>query len=1078
MGHSSDQSGEFLGEIRLGRSLTTTGQVIARGLAILVGGLFLLPSQGLPLVGPWFPLAVVLASAALGLTLLSVLELMGGSGEHGGTYVLIQETWGGLGAFLAGWAILAGSAALAAALAQAAAEHLVLVYPGPSPPTACIAPALLGLLSAAELAQVLPCLDLRRRLTALVMAPVAVALISALPRMGRRWLQMAPPLGLMELIRITGGLAAGYVVFEALLLSRRQVRDPGRLLPTATWKALLFSTLALVAVGLITSGLGPPGRLEGTGLAEALAEASFLPRWALGLVAFLALAVAADGCLMVAVRQMHALSREGGLPSSLRRPLGPFAALVAATAPLALWVPGRWLTDVAAAMSLVTMTLLNIAAIHSRRAEPERRRPLRVPFHPLAPGMAIALNLALLWSLSPSSLLGGGVGLAAGTLIYLSYARGRQVAAQEGVVVFGRERRERAEGIYRILVPIGPEDERHLMLRLAVALAHQLKGEVIPLQVIPTRDPLAIEEGRRVAWERNTLFRWSLRMGTDAQVPMMPLTRLARSVPQGILDSAVEEDCDLILMTWPGRTTSTGARMGHILDPVIRKAPCDVMIVAYRPKEDETRSEVSIDRILVPTAGGPHAPLATRLALLIAREYGATVTAVWVAEVGASAEEIAEGRRRIQQTIAAMRQQAAALSGGAADLEEIPIESRVIAAESVVDGIVEAGAESNLVLIGASEESLIDQVLFGTLPEQVARECPTPVLMVKRYRGLPHFWLQRIWDALVEALPQLSMEEQIEVYRAVRLDARPDVDFFMMMGLSAIIATLGLLQGSAAVIIGAMLVAPLFTPILTLSLAIVRGDVRLLLTAVESALKGIALAIGAAIALTAVSPLRDVTPEIAARIRPNLFDLAVALVSGAAGVYAIARKDVAAALPGVAIAAALMPPLCTAGIGLAMGNLAIMGGGGLLFITNLIAIALAGSVMLLLLGFRPAHPHGRQARLRLGLMATVALLLLITIPLAAVFVQAVRASQAGERIRATLSRQVEALPEVELVQVTVRERGGEMEVTASVYAERMPPTALPSQWSEELSRAVGRPVHLRLAVIPVTSAYSERPSQP
>jgi len=362
-------------------------------------------------------------------------------------------------------------------------------------------------------------------------------------------------------------------------------------------------------------------------------------------------------------------------------------------------------------------------------------------------------------------------------------------------------------------------------------------------------------------------------------------------------------------------------------------------------------------------------------------------------------------------------------------------------------------------------------VLFGNVPEQIARACPSPVVIVKRYRGLPRFWLQRTWDALYAAVPTLSSEEQIEVYKEVRRGARPDVDFFVMMGLSAIIATFGLLQNSTAVIIGAMLVAPLFTPILALSLAIVEGDVRLLRLAVEAALKGIVLAIGLAVLLTFASLLRVMPaniPEVVARSKPNLFDLAVALASGAAGAYAIARKDVAAALPGVAIAAALVPPLAVVGTGLAAGDLRIAGGGGLLFATNLTAITLAGAVTLLLLGFRPAHRGEREVRLRVGLAATMVLLVLITLPLALVFVRSVNASRTQHAIQLSLTREIEAMRDLELASFDFQERGTGVEVEVTVYARETITPALARQLSDRLSEDIRRPVQLRVLAIPIT----------
>jgi hypothetical protein len=88
----------------------------------------------------------------------------------------------------------------------------------------------------------------------------------------------------------------------------------------------------------------------------------------------------------------------------------------------------------------------------------------------------------------------------------------------------------------------------------------------------------------------------------------------------------------------------------------------------------------------------------------------------------------------------------------------------VVFSESVVEGIAQAASESDLVLLGASEESLIDQVLFGTLPEEVARKSEVSVVMVRHYRGLRHFWVRRLWEALSQSLPNVTRQEQIEIY--------------------------------------------------------------------------------------------------------------------------------------------------------------------------------------------------------------------------------------------------------------------------------------------------------------------------
>ena len=158
------------------------------------------------------------------------------------------------------------------------------------------------------------------------------------------------------------------------------------------------------------------------------------------------------------------------------------------------------------------------------------------------------------------------------------------------------------------------------------------------------------------------------------------------------------------------------------------------------------------------------------------------------------------------------------------------------------------------------------------------------------------------------------------------------------------IATLGLLQNSVAVIIGAMLISPLMGPIVELGMSLATFDFRSLRESLKTLAVGTAVALTTATAIVLVSPLQEATPEILARTEPTLFDLLVAVFSGLAGAYAtITRKG--ETIVGVAIATALMPPLAVVGFGIATLNAGIAGGALFLFMTNLLAIALSVTIM-------------------------------------------------------------------------------------------------------------------------------------
>jgi len=172
------------------------------------------------------------------------------------------------------------------------------------------------------------------------------------------------------------------------------------------------------------------------------------------------------------------------------------------------------------------------------------------------------------------------------------------------------------------------------------------------------------------------------------------------------------------------------------------------------------------------------------------------------------------------------------------------------------------------------------------------------------------------------------------------------------------IATFGLVQSSPAVIIGAMLISPLMGPIMATGLALAASDLYMGIKAVLNLIASVAVSIAFSGFLVWLLPFHSATPEIVARTNPNLLDLGVALLSGLAGSVVVCRGGGGGvtALPGVAIAVALMPPLCTVGFGLGSGaNLEIMSGAGLLFLTNLVAIVASAFLIFLLIGMNTAE---------------------------------------------------------------------------------------------------------------------------
>jgi len=191
-----------------------------------------------------------------------------------------------------------------------------------------------------------------------------------------------------------------------------------------------------------------------------------------------------------------------------------------------------------------------------------------------------------------------------------------------------------------------------------------------------------------------------------------------------------------------------------------------------------------------------------------------------------------------------------------------------------------------------------------------------------------------------------------ELYEDIKNGARLSRVYMTMVALSTVVAAIGLNQNSVAIIIGAMVIAPLLGPNVALSLGITLGDLSLLRHGLLTALAGVVAALVLSVILGMLLNVDPTLSEMASRTRVELGDVAVALASGSAGALAF-TTGVSATLIGVMVAVALLPPLVTSGLLLGGGHLALALGALSLFLVNLICVNLAGVTTFLLQGIKP-----------------------------------------------------------------------------------------------------------------------------
>ncbi len=508
------------------------------------------------------------------------------------------------------------------------------------------------------------------------------------------------------------------------------------------------------------------------------------------------------------------------------------------------------------------------------------------------------------------------------------------------------------EHMWRVMVLLSPTAGSTLAWQLGLMLARANQGDLMGV-VMTSAEPTTISP-TELAQSEETLAAASNICTPSDQVDLLIVQpdHNARGSVRRIISEA---DVDLVI------ADTDQPFLQHL-----NNLPCTVATLRGSSDRTAALQETGIRNILMPTSGGPHTARALELLRQLPEQV--EIEALYVSRSDQGQHEEALGHARLDSMLEI------ADSHGR-------VSTKVIVADNPMQGIVDAASEDyDLVVLGASQETSIDKALFGDVVTSVVRDSKVPVLVVQHPQRLTSSIVNAVDWRMQRIVPRLTPDQRRDVYVRIRENAQPDLDYFVLITLSAAIAGLGLILNSPAVVIGAMLVAPLMSPIVATGLAMVLGDARFLRFAFGSALRGalVAILVGFVLGLL---PGNNMSAEVLARTAPNLLDLGVAFFSGLAGAFALSYWQAAGALPGVAIAAALVPPLASVGIAFAEGDWRAGLGALLLFTTNYLMIAVAAALVFFVFGFRPnpTAKANRQARVRTAQLVAVGTVIIVAL---------------------------------------------------------------------------------------------------
>jgi uncharacterized hydrophobic protein (TIGR00271 family) len=311
------------------------------------------------------------------------------------------------------------------------------------------------------------------------------------------------------------------------------------------------------------------------------------------------------------------------------------------------------------------------------------------------------------------------------------------------------------------------------------------------------------------------------------------------------------------------------------------------------------------------------------------------------------------------------------------------------------------------------------------------------------------------------------MDLDVPLHTSLLAEATLSRSYAFLVIAACLLASLGLLANSTAVVIGAMIVAPLMLPIRALAWGALQADLLIFRRGLAALAVGVALSIALSWFVGWAVGIHTSNSEILARTQPNLLDLGVAIVAGAVSAAAKLRPRIGDAVAGTAIAVALMPPLCVTGLSAANGNSGLAAGAFLLFATNLLGIAFACMSVFAAKGHAPHAERTRRA-----LAAGALLLLALAWPLTRSMFQLLD----QDRVTAVIQRQltqrtVTVGQQMELVSTRIDWSRTLPEVRLLVRAHEKPSSHQVELLETFLRGQLGRPVRLLFEVIRIDEVH-------
>ncbi|MCB2204568.1 amino acid permease [bacterium] len=725
------------------------------GVGAMIGaGIFVLTGLAAGEAGPASMLAFALNGVVTLLTAFSYAELASAIPRAGGGYSFVRMAFPGAVGFLSGWllwfAYTVACSLYALGFAGYFWELLHKYFPsftraitdvtGAHPAVLVVTLAVglafiwLNVRGAGVTGKTENVLTMAKIITLAVFIFFGLLVVFGEPQQVTENFMPFMPKGMGGVLVAMGLTFIAFEGYDLIATVAEEIKDPERNIPRATFLSLGIAVIIYLLVLFVSlAALSVPGestweflgRFKETAIVHA-ADA-FMPAFGVALIVLgglLSTMSALNATVMAASRVAFSMGRDNWLPkrvsaihSERRTPHIAIVLTGVILLAMALTLPIEAVGSSASLIFLLTFAMVNLSIIVLRRKHPEIPRRYRVPLYPVLPMLGFVLNIFLAlyqFNFQPIAWYITVGWILVGLLLYYAVFE-KRASAVEPQVLLPRRRADEKDARPCVLVSLYNPDNIGVLLDMAVPEARRRNVRLVAMSVVQVPHQMPIHEGTRFAHHKESLLQKAKRLATERGISLETDLVFAHRASDGILAGIERHRAEALIIGWKGYTNSRDRIFGEIADRIIRHANCDLMVLKVGKKR-------KFESCLLPTAGGPNARLASTIVGSMAEELDMEVSAGYVVPEQAAETEKHLGLQRMD----------AVLQGVAPDVRA---SKRIIESSSVAGGIARASKDYDLVVIGAAKEQMLKVMLFGEIPEKVARYSPSSVLVVKKYEG-------------------------------------------------------------------------------------------------------------------------------------------------------------------------------------------------------------------------------------------------------------------------------------------------------------------------------------------------------